>query len=71
IYGARLSYDMGRNIIERDKHDRNKIVSGEEEWNRLKHLTNIMNADEMALMRFPVSWAILRNRNLICNNSNY
>jgi len=64
MYGSRLSYDMGRNLIERDKNDSQIIKKGKDEWEKLKDLTNITNVREMRLMRFPISWAILRNRKL-------
>lgn len=64
IYGSHLSYDIGRNLVKRDKRNRNKITFGETDLKKLSELTNITNAEKMRKMRFPISWTIYKNRKL-------
>lgn len=57
-----LSYDIGRNIIERDKNG--KIKKGQDDYNELQKLM-ILRFDEKDLIRtlkIPVFWALYRNR---------
>lgn len=66
-YLSALSYDMGRNIVERDKEG--KIKKGHEEQEVLQSLIN-KKPDKDALMynfKMPLFWALYRNRKIRTN----
>jgi len=62
-YLSLLSYDIGRNIIERDKKSGN-IVKGQEECLELQRLMNIEGGKNSLIynLKIPVFWALYRNR---------
>lgn len=55
LYLARLSYDLGRNVVT------SKAVP-EETKRELSTLTQLCNRELMAGMRLPISYALYRNR---------
>jgi len=61
-YLSALSYDMGRNIVEKDKGGR--ITKGEEEQKALQALINkIPDKDSLIYnIKVPLFWALYRNR---------
>ena len=55
LYLARLSYDLGRNVVKSDAVD-------EETKRKLTELTELGNREVMAAMRLPITYALYRNR---------
>ena len=61
-YLSALSYDVGRNIVEKDKDGR--ITKGQEEQEVLQALINkIPDKDSLIYnIKVPLFWALYRNR---------
>ncbi len=60
---AALNYDIGRNIIKRDKF--NKIIKGSEELRRLNLLMDISENEKSLInnIKIPLFWTLYRARN--------
>lgn len=59
---AALNYDIGRNIIKRDKF--NKIIKGSEELKKLNLLMDISENEKSLInnIKIPLFWTLYRNR---------
>ena len=60
MYIPRLSYDIGRNIIVRDKNQ--DIKQGKEDYDYFKSLLNSSKARDMLYIIFPVFCTLMKNR---------
>ena len=66
-YMSALSYDIGRNIVERDKKDRDKIIKGSEELEVFQDLMNKKPDKKLLIynMKVPLFWALYKNRKIL------
>lgn len=62
MYKPLLSYDVGRNIVERDKEG--KMTKGEEEYKKFQDLTDQSYVKNHGFVQLPIHYAILKNRKL-------
>jgi CRISPR-associated protein Csm1 len=62
MYVPRLSYDIGRNILERDK--KGALIKGKDELKELSHLLDSSNIHKFINIQFPVFYSIFRNRKI-------